>query len=163
MDEPRPHRAYLSLGSNIDKERNIVRAVELLRQAVTVVAVSAVYETAPVGNPNQESFLNAAVLVTTSLEAEALTRDVLRPIEERLGRRRGADKNAPRTIDIDVVLFNHQVLDDEVLTRAHLAVPLSEVAPHFRPPGAGGTLAEIAAGLPRAGIVRRSELRLPDG
>ncbi len=160
MAEARLNRAYLSLGSNVDKERNIVSAVRLLAEAVRIVAVSSVYETAPVGNPNQESFLNAAVVIETPLYAEALERDVLGPIEDRLGRRRTADKNAPRTIDIDIALFNEEVLDSEIATRAHLAVPLAEVAANYRLPPIGKTLSEIAAGLPHAGISRRSDLSL---
>jgi len=160
MPEARLNRAYLSLGSNIDKERNLVRAVRLLSDAVHLVAVSSVYETAPVGNPHQESFLNAAVVVETPLSAEALKRDVLMPIEDRLGRRRTADRNAPRTIDIDIALFNEEVLDPEIATRSHLAVPLAEVAAAYRLPPIGKTLSEVAAGLPHASIRRRSDLSL---
>lgn len=160
MAEARLHRAYLSLGSNIDKERNMVRAVRLLSDAAHLVAVSSVYETAPVGNADQESFLNAAVVIETPLSAEALKREVLGPIEDRLGRRRSADKNAPRTIDIDIALFNEEVLDPEIATRAHLAVPLAEVAADYRLPPIGKTLSEIAAALPQAGIRRRSDLSL---
>ena len=160
MPEARLNRAYLSLGSNIDKERNMVRAVGLLAEAVRIVAVSAVYETAPAGNPNQEPFLNAAVVVETPLGWEALKRDVLGPIEDRLGRRRTADRNAPRTIDIDIALFNDEVLDPEIATRAHVAVPLAEVAADYRLPSIGKTLWEVAAGLPHASIRRRSDLNL---
>lgn len=169
MPEARLNRAYLSLGSNIDKERNIVRAVEMLAEAVDVVAVSSVYETAPVGDPDQESFLNAAVVVETDDSPEELKREVLTSIENRLGRHRTADKNAPRTIDIDIVLFNDEVLrvgdrmlpDPEVFTQAHLAVPLADVAPDYRHPVTGKTLSEVAAGLiGEGGIVRRSDLSL---
>jgi 2-amino-4-hydroxy-6-hydroxymethyldihydropteridine diphosphokinase len=160
MPEPPRNRAYLSLGSNIDKERNLVRAVELLAEAVKIVAASSVYETTPVGTPNQESFLNAAVVVETPLSAESLKTEVLAAIERRLGRRRTADRNAPRTIDIDIALFNDEIRDTEVLTRPHLAVPLAEVAPDYRLAPSGKTLSQIATALPQTGIRRRSELRL---
>jgi len=77
MPEVRLNRASLSLGSNIDKERNIVEAVRLLAEAVSVVAVSSVYETAPVGNPNQESFLNAAVVIETKKQSVRFQQGVL--------------------------------------------------------------------------------------
>lgn len=160
MGEARLNRAYLVLGSNIDKERNIVEAVRLLSEAVHIAAVSSVYETDPVGNPNQESFLNAAVAVETPLPADVLKRGVLSPIEARLGRRRTADKNAPRTIDIDIALFNDEVRDPEILTRAHLAVPLAELAPGYRLGQDGVTLAEVAEELPQAGVRRRPDLSL---
>lgn len=160
MPEARLNRAYLLLGSNSDKERNIVSAVRWLAAAGDIVAVSSVYETAPVGNPNQESFLNAAVVIETPLSAEVLKREVLGPIEDRLGRRRTVDKNAPRTIDIDIALFNDEVLDPEISTRAHLAVPLAEVAPDYRHAPTRKTLSQIAAELPQAGIKRRSDLSL---
>ncbi len=155
MRKPRQHLAYLSLGSNVDKVRNITRAVELLAEVMAVKAVSSVYETAPVGNPNQESFLNAAVIVETDCSPAALKREVLSVIEERLARQRTADKNAPRTIDLDIVLYDDRVLqvdgrvipDPELLTRSHLAVPLAEIAPDYVHPGTGKTLREIAEAL----------------
>jgi 2-amino-4-hydroxy-6-hydroxymethyldihydropteridine diphosphokinase len=160
MLEARLNRAYLLLGSNVDKERNIVSAVRLLGEAVRIVAVSSVYETGPVGNPNQESFLNAAVVIETPLSAEALKREVLGPIEDRLGRRRTADKNAARTIDIDIALFNDEVRDPEISTRPHLAVPLAEVAPGYRHAPTGKTLSELAAELSQTGIRRRFDVSL---
>jgi 2-amino-4-hydroxy-6-hydroxymethyldihydropteridine diphosphokinase len=151
MPPPR-HLAYLSVGSNIDKERNIKRAVELLAEMVPVRAVSSVYETAPVGKPDQEPFLNAAVIVETDRPPEALKQDVLAVVEERLGRRRTADRNAPRTIDLDIVLYDDAVSqagggaipDPELLVRPHLAVPLAEIAPDYVHPLTGQTLRAIA-------------------
>ncbi len=160
MPEVPLNRAALSLGSNIDKERNLATAVRLLAEVVRVTAVSSAYETDPVGNPSQERFLNAAVLVETPLSADALKREVLRPIEDHLGRRRTADKNAPRTIDIDIAIFNDAIQNPEVLTRPHAAVPLAEIAPDFRPASSGKTLAEAAVALPQAGVRRRPDLIL---
>lgn len=169
MPEPKRNRAYLSLGSNIDKERNIMRAVELLARAVTIEAVSSVYETVPLSDSEQESFFNAAVMVETQLSADELKRKVLAPIEEKLGRQRSADVNAPRTIDLDLVLFNDQVLrvgrrvvpDPELLARPHLALPLAEVAPNYIHPQTGQRLDQIAAGLAgQGGIRKRPEVDL---
>lgn len=144
--------AYLSLGSNIDPEANLPRCVALLGERCRVLAVSRVYETAPVGLSEQANFLNAAVLLETALEAADFKADVLADIENRLGRVRTDNKNAPRTIDIDIALFNHDVLtvgtrripDPEILTYGHVTLPLADLAPDYRHPETGQTLAEIA-------------------
>jgi 2-amino-4-hydroxy-6-hydroxymethyldihydropteridine diphosphokinase len=162
------HRAYLLLGSNIDKERNLARAVSLLDRWGRLCAVSAAYETSPVGRPDQPSFLNAAVLLQTSLEGDSFKRKVAAGIERSLGRRRDpADPNAPRTIDIDIALWDdlvgeiagRAVPDPEILTRVHIAVPLAEIAPTLCHPRSGEPLASIAARL----VARSGQpLRRPD-
>ncbi|MCU0522157.1 MAG: 2-amino-4-hydroxy-6-hydroxymethyldihydropteridine diphosphokinase [Anaerolineae bacterium] len=162
-----PNRVYISMGSNIDPEKNLRAAVRLLaaNDQVEVVATSPVYETAPVGKADQADFLNAALLVRTTLGAEALKAGPLHAIEQALGRARTADKNAPRTIDLDIALFNYAVLDigvrhipdPELVTRAHIAVPLADLAPYYVHPETGETLEEIAARLPKVGIARRIE------
>lgn len=147
--------AYLSLGSSLDKERNLPAGVRLLAQHGRVLAVSAAYETDPVGNPDDPTFLNAAVIMKTSLDPQALKETVLRVVEDQLGRQRTADPNAPRTFDADISLFNDQILDvgrrripdPEILLYAHITVPLAEIAPHYRHPETGETLAEIARRL----------------
>lgn len=144
--------AYLALGSNIDPQANLTRCVSLLAERCRVLAVSRVYETAPVGFSGQPDFLNAAVLVETALEAADLKAGVLRDIENRLGRVRTENKNAPRTIDIDIALFNHDVLtvgarripDPDIVTYGHVTLPLADIAPDYRHPETGQTLAKIA-------------------
>jgi 2-amino-4-hydroxy-6-hydroxymethyldihydropteridine diphosphokinase len=146
------NHAYLSLGSNIDKERNLLACVRLLATHGRVLAVSPVYETSPVGNSDDPSFFNAALILQTSLSAGDLKEQVLRQVEAQLGRRRTMDPNAPRTIDVDVSLFNDQVLvlgrrripDPEILLYPHVVVPLADVAPSYRHPETGETLAAIA-------------------
>ena len=97
------HRVCLLLGSNLQPETNLPRAVSLLQAQVTLLQASAVWETLSVGSggPN---FLNAALLVSTSLTALSLKEQVLHPLEARLGRVRTADKNADRPIDLDIIL-----------------------------------------------------------
>ncbi len=144
--------AYLSLGSNLDKERNLPQAVRLLAAHGRLRAVSAVYETAPVGNPDDPAFFNAAVALETDLPPAELKQQVLAGIERQLGRQRSADPNAPRTIDIDISLYDQAILDlgkrhipdPEILRFAHVAVPLAELAPDYRHPETGETLAQIA-------------------
>jgi 2-amino-4-hydroxy-6-hydroxymethyldihydropteridine diphosphokinase len=127
-----------------------------------------VYESRPVGTEGQPNFLNAAVLVETSLQPAALKAQVIDLIEERLGRVRTADKNAARTIDLDISLFNDEVLelgrrripDPEIVLYPHIARPLADLAPDYVHPETGAPLGEIAQGLSEEGIVRRPDLIL---
>jgi 2-amino-4-hydroxy-6-hydroxymethyldihydropteridine diphosphokinase len=147
--------AIISLGSNIDKERNLPEAVRMLGEMCWVVALSRVYETLPVGLPDQPNFLNAAVAVETALGPAALKREVLAVIEQRLGRVRTADKNAPRTIDLDLALFNdevreyngHQLPDPDLLRFAHVALPIADLAPEMPHPQTGEPMRAIAQRL----------------
>ncbi len=175
--EPRsdpPRVALLVLGSNISPEDNLRRAVAELDRLLGVEAVSGVYETDPVGAPGTPRFLNAAVRVRTALTPRALKFDVLRPLEARLGRVRGADPNAPRTIDIDVAAVEGPAvvdaeagieLPDPDITRwAHVALPLCDVAPDFILVSTRRTVREVARGFAGAsGIRRRDDLELDPG
>ncbi len=152
------HRAYLLLGSNIAPRRHIAAALAALR-AHGLVKVSPVYETAPEGTTRGGPFLNAAVALDTTLDPSALKRDVCAVIERRLGRERDPhDRNAPRTIDLDLVLWDTAAIlvdgapvpDPDILTRLHVARPLAELAPDLVHPTDGRTLLAIAADLDRA-------------
>jgi 2-amino-4-hydroxy-6-hydroxymethyldihydropteridine diphosphokinase len=143
--------AYLSLGSNIEPEHNLTAAVVKLGRFGHVKAVSTVWQTAPIGFTDQADFLNAAVLLETPLSARALREQAIAQVEHELGRVRTANKNAPRTIDIDIMLFNDDVLmlgqrripDPEVLERSFVAIPLAEIAPDYVHPETGQTLKQI--------------------
>ncbi len=141
----------LSLGSNVDPERNLPAAVRLLRERTRVLAVSGAYETDPVGTMDPRPFLNAAVRLATELPLDAFRRDVVAAVERELGRVRDpADRNAPRTIDLDVSLWEGAagtLADPDVTLWAHVAVPLSDVAPGRVLPGDGRTIAQVAADL----------------
>ncbi|MFB0537284.1 MAG: 2-amino-4-hydroxy-6-hydroxymethyldihydropteridine diphosphokinase [Anaerolineae bacterium] len=161
-------RVFIALGSNINSEVNIQEAVRRLSSRCRLLAVSPVYETAPVGKTDQPNFLNAAALIETDLTAAELKTQVLQVIEQELGRVRTEDKNAPRTIDLDIALFDDQVLDlgqrhipdPDILKYPHVAVPLADLAPHQRHPETGQTLLEITQGLPASGLVRRPDVVL---
>jgi 2-amino-4-hydroxy-6-hydroxymethyldihydropteridine diphosphokinase len=162
--------AYLSLGSNIEPERHLPAAVAHLAQYGYVRAVSTVWETPPVGFTDQPNFLNAAVLLETDLPAQALREDAITHIESALGRVRTENKNAPRTIDIDIVLFNHDIQrvgrrripDPEVLERPFVAIPLAEIAPQYVHPETGQTLQAIAKRFDskEVGMRRRKDIVL---
>jgi dihydroneopterin aldolase/2-amino-4-hydroxy-6-hydroxymethyldihydropteridine diphosphokinase len=159
---------FVALGSNMDSEHNMRRAVEMLAARLSVLAVSRVYETAPVGRTDQPRFLNAAVLVETNMPPQELKTQVLEDIERKLGRVRTGDKNAPRTIDLDIVLYGDQVLDigqrhvpdPDILRYPHVAVPLADLAPQKRHPETSETLLHIAQDMPAAGLVLRRDLVL---
>ncbi|MFN2153990.1 MAG: 2-amino-4-hydroxy-6-hydroxymethyldihydropteridine diphosphokinase, partial [Anaerolineae bacterium] len=98
-------RVVIALGSNIAPEANVREAVQRLAARAHLVAVSPVYETKPVGKTDQPNFLNAAALIETEYGAAELKDEVLAEIEQELGRVRTADRNAPRTIDLDIILY----------------------------------------------------------
>jgi 2-amino-4-hydroxy-6-hydroxymethyldihydropteridine diphosphokinase len=170
------NRVYVSLGSNIDKERNLPAAVQLLDELCRIVNCSTVYETAPVGLENQPRFFNAAVLVETEKDAASFNKDVLAQVEKQLERVRTIDKNAPRTIDLDITLFNqevfdldstHHIPDPDLLRRPHIAVPMAELSPDLPHPETGELLAQIAARLVQESahsgaipLVKRSDIIL---
>jgi 2-amino-4-hydroxy-6-hydroxymethyldihydropteridine diphosphokinase len=164
------HRAFIALGSNVQPEVHLPAAVNALAELGLVAAVSRVWESEPLGFLDQARFCNAAALLLTSDDPTTL-RTKLRAIEDRLGRVRDpANKNGPRTIDLDVALYDDVVLnegelvipDPQIEERAFLAVPLAELAPEKRHPVTGRMLKEIAGrwGSPPAGLTLRSEVRL---
>ncbi len=148
-----PERVLITIGTNVARETNLVRAVRGLASypGVRVVAVSPVYEGPAVGGTRpQPPFYNAAALLETELTPDEL-REALRLLEAGLGRVRSADKFAPRPIDLDIAFFGDRVFDlagrhipdPDVLRYPHLAVPLADIAPDWRHPETGQTLAEI--------------------
>lgn len=151
----------IAVGSNIAKEANVPAAVAHLdaQPGITVLGVSTVLETPAIGADGQPapqpSYHNVGLRAATTLDLPAVRR-MLREIETELGRVRGKDKFAPRTIDLDLVYYGERraaettgagelPLDDDVLRFAHVAIPLAEVAPGWVHPQTGTTLAAIAA------------------
>ncbi len=161
-----PERVLIALGSNIERERNLPRAMALLRRDSRwrVLAESPIYETPAVGGAApQPDYFNAAALVESNLAPRDLRR-ALRHIESRLGRVRIRDKFAPRTIDLDIVLVEGKQLlldgnllpDPDILDHPHLAFPLADIAPDWVYPGTSLTLKQIAERLyPSAKEIRK--------
>ncbi len=156
--------AYIALGANLGDPVATVNAAFAALSALpqtTLAATSALYRTAPVGITEQPEFINAAARVETALNPEALL-DALLGIEQQFGRVREL-RNGPRTLDLDVLLYDDLVLDTPRLTlphprlhlRAFVLYPLADVVPtpDFPLPGRG-TLAAWLPAVANQGIVR---------
>lgn len=152
---------YLGLGSNLDdREAQLREALARLPESVRVMAMSGVYETEPVGFTNQPSFLNAVARVETALEPAALL-EVCAAVESAMGRQRSFP-DAPRTIDIDLLLYGDTVMDGPGLTlphprmldRAFVLAPLAELAPAKRHPRTGRSIREHLEEVAVAGVER---------
>jgi 2-amino-4-hydroxy-6-hydroxymethyldihydropteridine diphosphokinase len=169
--EMRPIRpAVLSLGSNVgDRPTNLQGAVDALADTpeVYVVAVSSVYETtpfegAPDGSPD---FLNAVLLVDTTLSVNMLL-DRAQAVEAAFGRERG-DKNAPRTLDVDLIVVGDRLSDTDELKlphpraheRAFVLVPWHEIDQRASIPGRG-KIADLLTDLDTSGVTHRADLSL---
>jgi 2-amino-4-hydroxy-6-hydroxymethyldihydropteridine diphosphokinase len=141
-------RAFVALGSNLgDREATIRAAVDALaaEPAVEVAAVSTLVDTAPVGVVDQPRFLNGVAALDTELGARDLL-DLLLAVEQRFGRRReGVPPQGPRTLDLDLLLYGDEEIDEPGLRVPHPRLherefvlgPLAEVAPGLEVPGKG--------------------------
>jgi 2-amino-4-hydroxy-6-hydroxymethyldihydropteridine diphosphokinase len=147
-------RAYVGLGSNLgDRERMLWGAVHMLafNPEVDVVAVSSIRETDPVGLVDQPRFLNAAAAVETELDPGALL-ELLLSVERELGRTREGARFGPRTIDLDLLLYGDEIVDEPGLTVPHprlherrfVLEPLEELDPDLVVPGWGSVQALLA-------------------
>ena len=162
-------RAVLSLGSNLgDRRIHLQGALDSLKDTpdVWVTDVSPVYETRPVDSPDDaKDFLNAVVLLDTTLSVHTLLDRAL-AIEDAYGRERG-ELNAPRTLDIDLIVVGDRRADDENLTlphpraheRAFVLVPWSDLEPDAEIPGVA-PVSELLEKTGREGVSRRDDIEL---
>jgi 2-amino-4-hydroxy-6-hydroxymethyldihydropteridine diphosphokinase len=157
-----PKFVYLSLGSNVgDRAAQLRDAQARVRAAGRVVAVSSFYETEPVEFTQQPWFLNCAIALETTKTAQQLMTTIL-GIEEEMGRRR-VQKKGPRSIDIDILLFDDTIMDSKDLTIPHPAMhqrrfvlePLAEIAPEVLHPVFQKTIRQLLNALPAGQAVRR--------
>ncbi len=141
-----PHLAFLSLGSNIQPEVNLVSAIQLLKRNGNIDKISNVWESKSVGaeGPN---YLNACISYRTLFTQTALKEQVLLPIEKELGRKRTENKFAPRTMDIDIVIFDDKPCDDRYWEQAFVVIPLAEIHPDFENPITHESILETATRL----------------
>ncbi len=149
-------RAFVSVGSNIEPEKNVRAALQRLGEQVTIRAVSTVYLTEPIGPAGQPPYYNCVADVETDLTPLGLKQKVLRGIETALGRSRTADKYAPRTIDLDLILYDEVVMttdelvlpDPDILQRPFLAAAMRELAAGLVLPGSGKSFNDAGGPMP---------------
>ena len=147
-------RAYLSLGSNLEPTANLRDAIEALHRRFGTVVLSPVYRTRAIGFDGDD-FLNAAAVIETELDPEALN-DWLHALEDVHGRDRSGPRYGDRTLDIDIVLFDDRVLSGPgnlriprpELQHAFVLKPLADIAADVAVPGDGRTLAQLWATHP---------------
>jgi 2-amino-4-hydroxy-6-hydroxymethyldihydropteridine diphosphokinase len=153
--------AYVALGTNLgDRAETLRIAVEKLGRVGTVEAVSSVYETDPVGYADQPAFLNAVARIQTALSPRSLL-DALSQIETELGRTRSF-RNAPRTLDLDLLLYDDLVLKEPDLEVPHprlhergfVLVPLADVGPEAVHPRLHRTVTDLLGDLGEVSGVR---------
>lgn len=139
-----PEKVYLGVGSNLgDRANLLLKAKSLLSKfpKSRFIRSSSVIETEPVGGPPQGKYLNAVWEIETSLSPREF-KEKLREIEDQLGRKRAALANAPREIDLDVLFFGNQIINEEQLKIPHprlqerlfVLEPLAEIAPDLKHP-----------------------------
>jgi 2-amino-4-hydroxy-6-hydroxymethyldihydropteridine diphosphokinase len=140
------HKFYLNLGSNINPEINLVMAIHLLDEYGEVRKISQAWESKSVGasGPN---FLNSCAFFLSALTEVELKEQVIRPIEAKLGRKRNKDKFFPRTIDIDIILFDDQPYSDKFWEEAFVIIPLAEIYPEYQSPKTGERISDTAVRL----------------
>jgi len=144
-------RVAIALGSNLgDREDYLRSALDALRSSIDRLRVSTFHDTAPVGVGPQPTFLNAAAVGETSISARALL-DTLLAVERDLGRERPFP-GAPRTLDLDLILYGDAIIDEapslivphpRFRERRFVLEPLAEIAPDWRDPITGQTVEEL--------------------
>ena len=161
-----PNLAYLSLGSNVgDREKYLREAIHKLKTLGRVRSVSSFYETEPMEFAEQPWFVNCAVALETSQSTSQLMSGVLE-IEREMGRQR-VQKKGPRIIDIDILLFDDEIVNTPDLTIPHPGMrgrrfvlePLAEIAGQARHPVLKKTVGELLHDLPAGQTVRKAKTR----
>jgi 2-amino-4-hydroxy-6-hydroxymethyldihydropteridine diphosphokinase len=160
-------RVYLSLGSNLGPQHHLPAAIAALRERFDNISISPAYRSAAVGFDGAE-FVNLAVGLDTELSPESLN-DWLHALEDRQGRRRDLPRYSDRTLDIDIVFYDDLVLDGpghlqiprDELRFAFVLRPIADIAPAFRHPVSGLSMAELWAAFPAQREPLQVE-RLPD-
>ena len=164
---------YVAVGANLgDREATFGRAIDALERSaqILLLAASPVFETDPVGPPDQGAYLNAVVALRTWLSPHELLAQ-LQAIEAELGRDRGREalRWGPRTIDLDLLFYGERCIETPELVvphpraheRAFVLRPLAEIAPRYVPPRLGRTIRELVLAL--AGREGVRPFRSPSG
>ncbi|MHA2091563.1 MAG: 2-amino-4-hydroxy-6-hydroxymethyldihydropteridine diphosphokinase [Candidatus Kariarchaeaceae archaeon] len=147
-------RIFIVLGSNIEPQKHISQAIQVLKSEFHVIRVSKIYQSPAYGSKGQADYLNAAVLIESDIGPQNLKYERLRQIELQLGRKRSIDKYAPRTIDLDIALFGQHIIRDDIngqiipdpgiLKHSFISLPLADLQDDFQHPITKQTLGSIA-------------------
>lgn len=166
-------KAFVSIGSNVDRERNIDLALDELRRRFGELQMSSVYESEPVGFTG-DPFFNLVVAFETDSEPQDIVK-ILRDVEGLCGRRRDGKRFSPRTMDLDLLMMDDRILDgedivlprEEVSSQAFVLCPLAEIAGERRHPVSGETLTAMwsriepnTVGLRKVDFHSRSNARI---
>ena len=125
------NRVIIGIGSNIQPTENIARAKNRIVQSHPIVRESRFVETKPIADETQPNYINGAILIETTVDRGTL-KGLLRDIESDLGRRRGGDRYNARTVDLDIVVWNGQIVDEDVYEREFLRAAILEVWPDLK-------------------------------
>ena len=121
------HVCIIGIGSNINPAENIANALKILGGGNEIVKLSGLVQTAPVGIPDQPDFLNGAAKVFTDQEMNDF-KGYLKDVEDRLGRDRSVPKYGPRTIDLDIVVWDGEIIDEDYYQREFLKKAVDDIA-----------------------------------
>jgi 2-amino-4-hydroxy-6-hydroxymethyldihydropteridine diphosphokinase len=122
----RMNDCIIGIGSNIDPKNNIQKSLAFLEQNVEIIAISSWVKTAPIGIINQNDFINGAVRIRTAFSQDNLI-NYLKKLENELGRDRSLPKFGPRTIDLDIVVWNNIIIDKDYYTRDFIKNAVDEL------------------------------------
>ncbi|MEO1240339.1 MAG: 2-amino-4-hydroxy-6-hydroxymethyldihydropteridine diphosphokinase [Pseudomonadota bacterium] len=167
MIDPTDEMILIAAGSSlpfnhIDSQQIVLSAFFALGRLMKIDAVSALYETPAWPDPSDPSFVNAVAAVSTRMPAQALLQ-ALHAIEAGFGRRRDTPRNAPRTLDLDLVAYGRECRHEKtgvllphprLQEREFVLAPLCDIAPDWRHPILGKTAAEMLAALPDQNALR---------
>lgn len=120
------NEAIIGIGSNIEAEKNILQMLEILKEKVEVLKVSKMIRTKPIGIENQPDFTNGAVRIQTIYNQTELNQ-LLKNIEDQMGRDRSTPKFGPRCIDLDIVVWNRKIVDEDYHSRDFLQKSVREI------------------------------------
>ena len=156
------NKVFLGLGSNVgNKEENLLTAIDLLQNGGTIEKKSSIYDTKPYGYADQDNFLNIVVEFNTEMDPNDLL-IFLQGIEKRLGKKIEF-KNGPRTIDIDILFFNNEIINNKNLEiphndiekKAFVLIPLNEIAPELTHPKLNKNIEELTSNVEGKEDVRK--------
>ncbi len=136
------NRVYLLIGSNIEPEQNIRSALQMLQEIQPIKRCSRIWKTAAYGNSGPD-FLNIVIKIETLISLFEYKEKIITRIETALKRKRFPDKNAPRTIDIDILIFGDQIIEPEIGTKFFITIPLADLLPEWIDPTSGKSLKAI--------------------